>query len=190
MVQYAKAFTDALQFMWGKGFLSPGGPEEVAEMVRGIDLRGKLVLDIGSGLGGVDILLVREHGAKEVVGIDVEPQLIDEARHNVQAAGLEDRIRFDLVEPGPLPFADESFDVVFTKDAMVHIADKAALYKEVLRVLKKGGIFTGADWIWGPDAGTSAVVHPGCPRGPSNSPSPPCPKPRPRSRPRALPMSR
>ena len=32
-MQYAKDFTDALQFMWGEGFLSPGGPEEVAEMV-------------------------------------------------------------------------------------------------------------------------------------------------------------
>ena len=56
-MQYAKDFTDALQFMWGEGFLSPGGPEEVAEMVAGIDLGGRRVLDIGSGLGGVDIAL-------------------------------------------------------------------------------------------------------------------------------------
>jgi hypothetical protein len=54
-MQYAKDFTDALQFMWGDGFLSPGGPEEVAEMLAGIDLSGKRVLDIGSGLGGIDL---------------------------------------------------------------------------------------------------------------------------------------
>jgi hypothetical protein len=68
VMQYAKDFTDALQFMWGEGFLSPGGPEEVAEMVAGIDLGGRRILDIGSGLGGVDILLAHAHGAREVVG--------------------------------------------------------------------------------------------------------------------------
>ena len=84
-MQYAKDFTDALQFMWGEGFLSPGGPEEVAEMVAGIDLTGKRVLDVGSGLGGVDILLAVKHGAAEVVGIDVEPQLVDVARDLISA---------------------------------------------------------------------------------------------------------
>jgi hypothetical protein len=34
----SKAFTDALQFMWGDGLLSPGGPEEVAEMLQGHDI--------------------------------------------------------------------------------------------------------------------------------------------------------
>ena len=62
-MQYAKAFTDALQFAWGPGFLSPGGPEEVAEMVHGLDLKGARLLDVGSGLGGVDLLLAGVHGA-------------------------------------------------------------------------------------------------------------------------------
>jgi phosphoethanolamine N-methyltransferase len=158
-MQYAKAFSDALQFMWGKGFLSPGGPAEVRQMLDGESLEGKRVLDIGSGLGGVDLLLVVGHGAAEVVGIDVEPRLIDEARDLVRSASLEGRIRFDLIEPGPLPFADESFDVVFSKDAMVHIPDKASLYREVLRVLKPGGRFTAADWLWKEGAATSPVVN-------------------------------
>ncbi len=50
-MQYAKAFTDALQFMWGEGFLSPGGHEEIDDMLEGHNLAGKRVLDIGSGLG-------------------------------------------------------------------------------------------------------------------------------------------
>ena len=158
-MQYAKNFTDALQFMWGEGFLSPGGPEEVAEMVAGIDLAGKRVLDIGSGLGGVDALLVTRHGAAQVVGIDVEPQLVEAARALVAGKGLTERVTFQLVEPGPLPFLDASFDVVFSKDAMVHIADKAALYAEVLRVLKPGGWFTAADWLWAESAAESPVVE-------------------------------
>ncbi len=158
-MQYAKDFTDALQFMWGEGFLSPGGPDEVAEMVAGIELTGKRVLDIGSGLGGVDILLATDHGAAEVIGIDVEPQLVESARALIAARGLTERVTFQLVEPGALPFSDASFDVVFSKDAMVHVEGKAALYAEVLRVLKPRGWFTAADWLWAEDAGKSAVVE-------------------------------
>jgi SAM-dependent methyltransferase len=166
-MQYAKEFTDALQFMWGEGFLSPGGPEEVAEMVAGIDLTGKRVLDVGSGLGGVDILLATRHGAAAVVGIDVEPQLVESARALIATKGLTERVTFQLVEPGPLPFPNASFDVVFSKDAMVHIEDNAALYAEVLRVLKPGGWFTAADWLWAEGADKSPVdgaaqVHAAC----------------------------
>lgn len=165
-MQYAKAFTDCLQFMWGKGFLSPGGPEEVADMVRAHSLVGKRVLDIGSGLGGVDALLVSEHGAGSVIGIDVEPQLIEAARNLVAEKGLTASITFQLVEPGPLPFPDACFDVVFSKDAMVHIDDKPRLYREVLRVLKPGGRFIAADWLWAEGAETSPVVVAWLSKGP------------------------
>ena len=53
-MQYAKDFTDALQFMWGEGFLSPGGPEEVAEMVAGIGLTGKRLAIAKGRQGALD----------------------------------------------------------------------------------------------------------------------------------------
>jgi phosphoethanolamine N-methyltransferase len=164
--QYQKAFTDALQFMWGEGFLSPGGPEEVARMLDNLDIRGADVLDLGSGLGGVDVLLVETHGAGRVVGIDVEDALVVAARELVARKGLSDRIEFRLVEPGPMPVAAASFDVVFSKDAMVHIPDKSALYADVLRALRPGGWFIAADWLWSPGAGESAVVREWLSRGP------------------------
>ncbi|MFO1090686.1 MAG: class I SAM-dependent methyltransferase [Hyphomicrobiales bacterium] len=165
-LQCEKPFTDALQFMWGEGFLSPGGPEEVTRMLDGVDIRGREVLDIGSGLGGVDLLLAGVHGAGRVIGIDVEEPLVAAARALVEANPVTDRIEFRLVEPGPLPFADQTFDVVFSKDAMVHIPDKATLYREVLRVLRPGGWFIAADWLWAPGAGESAVVRKWLANGP------------------------
>lgn len=158
-MQYDSAFTKALQFIWGEGFLSPGGPEEVDEMLAGCDLSAQRVLDIGSGLGGVDILLAREHGAAEVIGLDVEHELVAAARDLVAANGLADRIRFELVPPGPLPFPARSFDVVFSKDAMVHIADKHLLFREAMRVLKPGGSFIAADWLWRENAADSPAVR-------------------------------
>jgi ubiquinone/menaquinone biosynthesis C-methylase UbiE len=165
-MQYAKAFTDALQFMWGEGFLSPGGPEEVAEMIGGLDISSWRVLDIGSGLGGVDILLAERHRAGEVIGIDVESQLVEAAAELATAKRVSDRVKFMLVEPGPLPFPDASFDLVFSKDAIVHIDDKQLLFSEVLRVLKPGGHFVAADWLWAVGAAQSQVVQAWLSRGP------------------------
>jgi phosphoethanolamine N-methyltransferase len=159
MLQYDRAFTDALQFMWGKGFLSPGGAEEVEEMLSGCQLSGLRVLDIGSGLGGIDILLATKHGAAEVIGIDVEPQLVSAATDLIAASGLHEKIKFKLVLPGPLPFPPQSFDLVFSKDAMVHIPDKQTLFAEVMCVLKPGGAFIAADWLWREGAAESPAVR-------------------------------
>jgi len=51
------------------------------------------------------------------------------------------------VQPGPLPFADGSFDVVFSKDSLVQISEKTALFAEVKRVLRPRGRFIASDWL-------------------------------------------
>jgi SAM-dependent methyltransferase len=158
-MQYAKDFTDGLQFLWGEGFLSPGGPEEVAMILAGTDLSGKRVLDIGSGIGGIDMLLAERFDAAFVTGIDVEDQLVEMARDLASRRGLSRRVEFRTVEPGPLPFNDGSFELVFSKDAMVHVADKVALYGEVNRVLAAGGEFRAGDWFWAKDAQNHPVVR-------------------------------
>jgi phosphoethanolamine N-methyltransferase len=140
-----------LEDVWGKGFLSPGGPEEIARLVAGVDFGGKGVLDIGCGAGGIDACLVRDHGAGYVTGIDVEDGVIDHARAHVAGEGLSDRIGLCKVAPGPLPFPPGTFDIVFSKDSIVHIPDKHALMREVARVLKPGGWFVASDWLIGHD---------------------------------------
>ncbi|MER9971423.1 class I SAM-dependent methyltransferase [Mesorhizobium sp. M0060] len=127
-------------------------------MLEGFDISGQHVLDIGSGLGGIDVLLAAEHRAASVVGIDVEAQLIKSARELAARKGLAARVTFQLVTPGRLPFLDASFNLVFSKDAMLHISDKQTLYAEVLRVLKPGGWFIAADWLWSESAAESDIV--------------------------------
>lgn len=138
-----------LEAVWGEGFLSPGGAEEVARVVGHHDLTDKTVLDIGCGAGGIDIALVRNHGAGYVVGLDVEDSVLDRARALIGAAGLVGRIGVVKVAPGPLPFPPAAFDVVFSKDSIVHIPDKHALMAEVFRVLRPGGWFFASDWLIG-----------------------------------------
>lgn len=156
---YDDKFTTALEWVWGPGFLSPGGPEEVAALLEGTDITGRRVLDIGCGLGGVDICLVENHKASQVVGIDVLPHLVERCNQLFVEKNLQDRITAELVEPGPLPFANESFDVVFSKDSIIHIPDKAAFYTEALRVLRPGGVFVCSDWLCGENDNSSDVMQ-------------------------------
>ena len=136
-----------LEELWGDGFLSPGGPEEVARTIDGVDFTGKTVVDVGCGSGGVTIVLVTEHGAGAVIGIDVELPVCEQARARVERQGLTDRIEIRRVSPGPLPLDDGSIDIVFSKDSIVHIPDKETLAADVIRVLRPGGWFVASDWL-------------------------------------------
>ncbi|MBZ0128203.1 MAG: methyltransferase domain-containing protein [Rhodobacteraceae bacterium] len=136
-----------LEDIWGEGYLSPGGAEEAASVVAGLDLSGKRVLDIGCGSGAISVLLAAELGAGEVIGIDVEAEVCAAARKRVAAAGLADRVTIRQVEPGPFDFPDQSFDLVYSKDSIIHIPDKEALALEVFRVLRPGGWFAASDWL-------------------------------------------
>lgn len=155
---YEGRMIDFLQALWGPGFLSPGGPAEVARILDGRRLDGMSVLDIGCGAGGVSLCLVRDHGAGYVTGIDVEDGVLARARAVVDAAGLAGRIGLVKVAPGPLPFSPGTFDVVFSKDSIVHIPDKAALMAEVFRVLRPGGVFLASDWLIGTEGSPSPAM--------------------------------
>src|SRR5262245_28708428 len=113
--EYDAAFVELLESVWGEGFLSPGGPEEVGRILVGVDLQGATVLDIGCGTGGATFLMANLLKAGDVVGIDVSAAVIEEAEARSRKHPAERRPRFRLVEPGPLPFPDDEFDVVFSK---------------------------------------------------------------------------
>jgi phosphoethanolamine N-methyltransferase len=145
-----------LEALWGEGYLSPGGPEEVDRVLDGLSLAGRNVLDIGCGSGGITIHLVEKHKAASATGFDVEAPVIETAKRHADERGLTGRMRFVQAPPGPHPFADAAFDVVFSKDALLHVPDKDALFAGIFRVLKPGGVFAASDWLIGHDGEPSA----------------------------------
>ena len=72
-------------------------------------------------------------------GFDVERPVIDAARERrASDAVSSDRAAFVQAPPGPLPFADAAFDVVFSKDALLHVPDKDALFRRDLSRAEAG----------------------------------------------------
>lgn len=148
-----------LEALWGEGFLSPGGPDEVHRVVADIDFSGKQVLDVGCGSGGITLFLAREYKPAGIVGFDVEQPVVDLATKRAADQGLADRASFVRGAPGRLPFADQSFDVVFSKDALIHVADKEALFEDIFRLLKPGGRFASSDWLTSHDDEPSEAMR-------------------------------
>jgi SAM-dependent methyltransferase len=156
---YSDAYNDFLAAVWGEGYLSPGGPEEVARILESLNVSGARMLDIGCGTGGIAVALVRDHGAAHVTGIDIEAPACAAATRLAAEAGLSHRITIREVVPGPLDFDDGSFDVVFSKDSIIHIADKEALAADAFRVLKPGGWFAASDWLISHDGEPSTEMR-------------------------------
>jgi phosphoethanolamine N-methyltransferase len=144
--EYDDALVTLLELVWGEGYMAPGGEGNVVKIAEGLDMQDKRVLDIGCGIGGPAFFLARNYGAN-VVGTDLEPPLIERAKQRAKKLGLETKTEFQIVETGPLGFPDESFDFVVSSGAFTQISNKLEMFKEVLRVLKRGGVFSCYDWM-------------------------------------------
>jgi arsenite methyltransferase len=128
-------------------------PDFVAESFAGVAnhwVLGRLepgarVLDIGSGAGMdslIAALMVGPEGS--VTGIDMTPEMIENARKGAAELGLNN-ITFVEGEAETLPFDDSSFDVVISNGVIDLIPDKNAVFGEIYRVLVPGGRIQIAD---------------------------------------------
>ncbi len=104
------------------------------------------VLDAGCGQGRTSMQLATKYGAV-VSGVDLVPRSINFAQK--MGAGNE-RVDFQSADYNDLPFADETFDVVFTLETFTHSDDPEKTLKEFLRVLKPGGRIAIFDYTVAP----------------------------------------
>ena len=148
-----------LEFYWGehihlghygspprrKDFLTAKS-DFVHEMVRWGGLNrlspGTTVLDVGCGIGGSSRNLARDYGFA-VTGITISPQQVQRAQ---ELTPKELDVQFRVDDAMALSFPDASFDVVWSIEAGPHMPDKAIFARELMRVVKPGGVLVVADW--------------------------------------------
>jgi SAM-dependent methyltransferase len=99
---------------------------------------GQRVLDVGGGLGGPARTLAMEYGCRVTV-IDLTESFVRAARVLTTRLGLDDRVSHHVGDALGLEFDAGAFDVVWTQNSGMNIADKARLYAGFHRVLRPGG---------------------------------------------------
>lgn len=131
----------------GAGFYARVAPTILAPLYRRVasDVatiagdRPVRILDIGSGPGDLAIEIARRIPVATVIGVDIAPAMIDVARRNGLAAGLEPSVAFELADAARLPSEDGSIDIVVSSLSLHHWDQPPAAFAEVRRVLRPGG---------------------------------------------------
>jgi ubiquinone/menaquinone biosynthesis C-methylase UbiE len=123
---------DEFHLGWGSA------TEELAEDL-GFE-HGMTILEVGSGIGGPARHLARLLGC-DVVGVDLTPEFVEVAKALTKRCHLSGKVSFVQASALAMPFADREFDGAAMLHVGMNIADKAALFQEVRRVLCHGARF-------------------------------------------------
>jgi len=103
------------------------------------------ILDWGCGMGWLAVRLAKKCRCR-VTGLNISPVQIQEAKKWSKANGVQHLVAFDLYDGKTLPYQNETFDIVYSQEALVNAPDKNLTYSEIFRVLKSGGELSVQDW--------------------------------------------
>lgn len=123
------------------------------------------ILDVGCGIGGSSLYLAQKFNAA-VTGITLSPVQAARATERAQEAGIAakplitPRAQFQVADALNLPFADHSFDLVWSLESGEHMPDKVQFLQECYRVLKPGGRLLVATWCHRPTSLTLGPLTP------------------------------
>eukprot|EP01099_Mayorella_cantabrigiensis_P001882 TRINITY_DN1823_c0_g1_i1.p1 TRINITY_DN1823_c0_g1~~TRINITY_DN1823_c0_g1_i1.p1 ORF type:complete len:293 (-),score=69.23 TRINITY_DN1823_c0_g1_i1:40-831(-) len=142
--------------IFGTDFVSTGGLKTTQNFIpRTKPLPGQKVLDIGCGLGGSTFYFAENYDV-EVISVDLSRNMLTLAGEKLKKRpqSVQDRIKFLEADVTQYQFPEETFDIIYTRDALIHINDKASLFKQCFKWLKPGGRLFISDYCRGNEVGS------------------------------------
>ncbi|XP_062232050.1 phosphoethanolamine N-methyltransferase 1 [Phragmites australis] len=147
-VQYKTSGILRYECIFGEGFVSTGGVETTKEFVGRLNLKpGQKVLDVGCGIGGGDFYMAENYDA-HVLGIDLSINMVSFAIE--RAIGRKCSVEFEVADCTTKDYPENSFDVIYSRDTILHIQDKPALFRSFFKWLKPGGKVLISDYCKNP----------------------------------------
>jgi phosphoethanolamine N-methyltransferase len=154
--QYTRTGILRYEKIFGDGYISTGGPETTDYLVSklGPALKpGARVLDVGSGIGGAAFHLAKNFGAR-VTGIDLAPMMVAIGQERAREWNAPETVNFLIGDILTTEFP-EPFDVIWSRDALMHIHDKPTLFRRLHDLLAPGGTLIVTDYARGTGAGSA-----------------------------------
>ncbi len=114
-----------------------------------IDATPATFLDVGAGTGTLTLAAAARWPDARILSLDASAGMLSVARHRVAAERPDEADRFEWLAADALamPLADSSVDVAVSSFVVQVVADRRALLREVMRVLRPGGVFGLVTWI-------------------------------------------
>ncbi|TDH69061.1 hypothetical protein CCR75_004913 [Bremia lactucae] len=146
--QYSNESITRYEKIFGHGYISTGGQTTTTEFVQKLHLQpGERVLDVGCGIGGGDFYMAREFSVS-VVGIDLSTNMVHRALETSMSESNID-VEFEICDATKKEFPAESFDVIYSRDTLLHIKEKQTLFAKFFRWLKPRGRVLISDYCRG-----------------------------------------
>ena len=143
---------DIAQYIWGKGFCGPGGPEYIISLSKLLALSPEMsMLQIGAGLGGPARVLVDRFGVW-ITGYETSQMLVEKGRKLSKMAGLDKKAVLEGYDIENFEGFSRKFDRAISKEALFTIEDKAAMIGFIENKLKPGGLFLLTEYVIDSDA--------------------------------------
>lgn len=145
------SYTHILRYerIFGKDFVSTGGIGTTQEVCEKIKVKpGERILDVGCGIGGSAFHFVQKYKGS-VVGFDLSENMIEIARNRNKDYRIPN-IEFLVADALKIDYEANSFDVVYSRDTILHIPPKKLLFSQFYKWLKPGGRLLITDYCCGP----------------------------------------
>ncbi|MCJ9429812.1 SAM-dependent methyltransferase [Kordiimonas marina] len=147
-----EATVDIAQYIWGKGFCGPGGPDYIVSLSKLLALSPEMsMLQIGASLGGPARVLCDRFGVW-ITGYEESQTLVDKGNKLSKMAGMEKKATLEQYNPNDFEGFDRKFDRVLAKEALYTIEDKAAMIEKIEDKLKPGGLCLITDYVLSSDS--------------------------------------